>query len=549
MSSSSIKTPVCIVGGGPVGMVLALDLARQGVRSMLVNTEATTRWYPKGNTHNSRTMEHYRRLGLSSKIRAVGLPADHPTDVAYLTRVAGHEVLRFRLPSSNENIARAARCSATDQVPERLHRANQMFVERILFAAILVTPLIEVRYGWHCVDFEERRDIVKVEIKEIETDRSEVIECLFLVGCDGGKSFVRENLGIKLSGDGPSGTSYLAGPMASAYLRIPDFTTLIREPAWMYHIVNAERRATFVSLNGTDEYSFSTNRTTDMRSDNEVMRLAKASIGRDIEVSVIARSEWTGGIAMVADAFWSGHRVFLCGDAAHLFSPSGGFGMNTGIDDAANLAWKLAAVVQGWGAPLLLRSYEEERRRIAIRNTKAARDIAVSYSALSTDPCLETDTAEGMDARRELARVLGTFAEKYGSLGIQLGARYDGSPIVVSDNTDPPVDDPSVYVPSACPGGRAPHFWIAPDTSLYDHLGPGFTVIRFDSDSSNISGLCAAAERIGVPLRVLDVENPAARELYQCALVLIRPDQHVAWRDRPLQDDPEQLIKRITGHV
>jgi hypothetical protein len=271
-----------------------------------------------------------------------------------------------------------------------------------------------------------------------------------------------------------------------------------------------------------------------------------------VGVEFLAHSPWTAGQALVAERLGEG-RVFLAGDSAHLFTPTGAFGMNTGVDEAANLAWKLAACVQGWGGPKLLPTYELERHAIARRNTRASQALAKNVGAVPVDAAMEDATPEGEAARARAAAYLSTFGEEFASLGIQLGARYDGSPIIVPDETEPPPDEPTRYVASACPGGRAPHVWLDGEgagdetrVSLYDRLGRGFTLLRLHG-GADVRGLAAAAEARHIPLALLDVRIPEARDLYARDLALVRPDMHVAWRGDRLPEDCDALSARITG--
>jgi hypothetical protein len=275
------------------------------------------------------------------------------------------------------------------------------------------------------------------------------------------------------------------------------------------------------------------------------MRLVRRSAGCELEVEILGHGMWTAGQALVAESFASG-RVLLCGDAAHLFTPTGGFGMNTGIDDAANLAWKLAGALQGWGGTDLLASYEAERRPVAIRNTGAAHRLARNVGEVPMSRHLEDDAEAGAAARAEAAAFLSTFGEEFASLGIQLGARYDGSPLIVPDGTAPPPDDPAVYVPTSCPGGRAPHVRLADGTSLFDRLGTGFTLLCLEEVADDARRLEATARRRGIPFSLLAVDLTDARELYARDYALIRPDRHVAWRGDSVAD-PDELLARATG--
>jgi len=539
------RQPVVIVGGGPVGMVLALDLAQRGVRSVLVNTGEYSRWYPKGNGHNARTMEHYRRLGLAQRIRSVGLRPDQPTDVTYLTRISGYQLARIELPSSAEAMAAVARAPITDQVPEPLHRGNQMYVERVLYEAVVGNPEVDARFGWRCVELAEHRDRVEAVLEQVATGRREVVESSYLVGCDGGRSLVRETIGATLEGEGEFGTAFMQGPMLTAHVRIPAFPRLVDRLGWMHFVVNPEIRATFASLNGDDEYTFRTNRLTQTATDDDIVRLAQLGLGHPADVEVLSRGEWTAAQALVADSYGAG-RIFLCGDSCHLFTPTGGFGMNTGIDDAANLAWKLAAMVAGWGGPRLLQSYQAERKPVGHRNTAAARLLTQSLAAVPVSGEIEDDSAAGREARQRLGAVLGGFDQEFTSLGVQLGARYDGSPVIVPDGTTPPPDDPHVYTPSACPGGRAPHVWLPDRSSIFDHFGRWFTLVRLGAPDRTPD--LAGQEKVrGIPVDTVRIEIPEARELYGADYALVRPDHHVAWRGNRLPEDITQLLAVVAG--
>jgi len=274
--------------------------------------------------------------------------------------------------------------------------------------------------------------------------------------------------------------------------------------------------------------------------------VARAAIGADVEVKVLSVQPWVAGNALVADSYRDG-RVFLAGDSVHLFTPTGGFGMNTGIDDAINLAWKFTAIVQGWASESLLDTYESERRPIGLRNTRASRELADRVATMDVSPTLEDDTPDGVRARAAASDHLNGYEEEFASLGIQLGMRYDDSPLIVPDGSPPPPDSPVDYVPSACPGGRAPHCWLADGSSMLDRLGKPFTLAKLGgTDASTASFEDAAAAR-GVPLDVIEVDDGAARDLYGRDLVLIRPDRHVAWRGNTPPDDADGVIAMVTG--
>jgi 2-polyprenyl-6-methoxyphenol hydroxylase-like FAD-dependent oxidoreductase len=547
------SVPVAIVGGGPVGLTLALFLDRMGVKSVLFNTEATTRWHPRGSTQGSRTMEHYRRLGIADEVRKLGLPTDHPTDVAYFTRFNGAELARLRMPSADEEFAKVAAAAKTDQAVEPIHRGNQMQVERFLFAHAGTRANITLRFGWHVESYTADADGVTLHAVGQPMGPQVVWRADYLVGCDGGRSMVRQGLDIKFRGEAGLEQGHFGGRWFSTYLRAPELYQkyLGHRRAWQYWAVNPEIRSTMIAVNGRDEFLFRTQATTaDGPPDDAVVaNILRRCTGADIAVEIVAHAPWNAGVALVAEKFGDG-RILLAGDAVHLFTPTGGFGMNTGIDDAANLAWKLAAMVQGWGGARLIDSYEHERMPIALRNTEAARQLAANINATDIGAAIELPTPDGEAARQAANAMLSKFNEQFASIGVQLGARYDGSPIVAADGAPPP-DCFIRYAPTSIPGGRAPHAWLdtgrSHGSSLFDRLGPGFTLLRLGPRAPAAAELRNAAERLRIPLTMLYIPDSDIRELYARDLALIRPDQHVAWRGNAIPSDVDGLLARLSG--
>lgn len=549
-----MNTPIAIVGGGPVGMMLALFLDRHGVKCTLFNSEETSRWHPKGGTHNSRTLEHFRRLGLSERIRGLGLPLDHPTDVAFFTAYNAWEIARIRMPSEAEKRAAVAASCQTEQIIEPILRTNQMYVEKLLFEHLHTRPNITLRYGWQVTAFEDLGERVSLRARKAGGGPVEEWNAQFLVGCDGGNSMLRKTLGIHYAGQAKLEIeNILGGKMFSSHLRAPRLyrDVLGQRRAWTYRVAREGFYFNLIPLNGEDEFLMVSKAQdpNDPPVDEDIVRTVQSGAGMETPVEVIGHWPWHAGFALFAERFGAG-RVALCGDSVHLFTPTGGFGLNTGVDDAANLSWKLAALVQGWGGPDLLHSYEDERKPIARRNTQAAHDLAKPIGAIKASAELVLDTPEGEMARRELGAYFGTFGEEFASIGVQLGARYDDSPIVVGDGA-PPSDDFARYVPSSVPGGRAPHFWLdegrARGSSIFDQFGVGFTLLRLGGKPPATGELEAAAKRRGIPLAVLAIPDSVGRCLYGRDLVLVRPDQHVAWRGNAVPEDADALWARLTG--
>jgi 2-polyprenyl-6-methoxyphenol hydroxylase-like FAD-dependent oxidoreductase len=554
MTDSINTIPVAIAGGGPVGLMLALYLDQYGVRSVIFNSEAEVRRHPKGSTHNARTMEHHRQLGIAPQVRDLSLPINRATDVSYYTRLTGWELGRLPLPSEAEKRRAVAASSATDQVPEPLLRANQMYVEQFLLAHARTRPNITVRFGWSVTAFQEDEAGVTVEAESRDGKR-ETWRAQYLAGCDGGRSFIRRSLALRYQGFSKLDSPHYGGRMNATFFRAPTLYRdhLEKRPGWNYWIVNPELRFVLITLNDPDDFLVFSKGSDEglMPTDAEMADLIRRGIGADLPIKIHGHWPWTAGVALVAERFTAG-RVALAGDAAHLFTPTGGFGMNTGMDDTSNLSWKLAALVQGWGGPGLLKSYETERRPIAERNTIAARELNKHLIAMPAPPEMEDDTPEGAAARRVVSAHLMTMGEEFASIGVQLGARYDGSPIIAANGAAAPPDDYVNYTPSSIPGGRMPHYWIGPGRgygdSLFDRLGKGFNLIQVGSKAPDVSSLQAAARARNVPLTAITINSADARDLYGCDLALVRPDQYVAWRGNTAPADPDKLIAQVTGH-
>jgi len=499
-------------------------------------------------------MEHYRRLGISTAIRRLGLPPDHPKDAAYFTRLSAWELARFRMPSEIEVARLIAAANQTDQIPEPMHRANQMYVEDFLLKHARTRSNITLRFGWQADQFSQNADGVSLTAVCAADSKTETWDAGYLVGCDGGHSAVRHFLGIHYHGYDRLEQAYLGGRMISSHLRAP---TLYRDHlgqrrAWVYWVVNPELRITMFALNGTDEFMIFT-KPADANAapdDEAIKHTLYRCIGAEIPVEIISHQPWTAGAALVAERF-ADRRIMLAGDAVHLFTPTGGFGMNTGVDDAANLAWKLSAVLRGWGGSHLLDSYDIERRPIAVRNTTAARALAKQVGVVEIPAGMEDDSPSGAVQRQEVGAFVSTYlGAQFAPVGVELGARYDGSPIIAS-NEAAPTDSVVQYIPTSVPGGRAPHVWLGPERSiggsLFDRLGTGFTLLRLGPNPPPVASLAASAQERGVPLDILDLPDAAARELYGSDLALIRPDQHIAWRGDSSPADAGAVLSRVTG--
>jgi 2-polyprenyl-6-methoxyphenol hydroxylase-like FAD-dependent oxidoreductase len=457
------------------------------------------------------------------------------------------------------------RMPVADQLPEPMFHVNQMYVERYLLERVRQSPNIDVRFGWQVDWFTQNEGGVRLHARKGGGADEIICNADYAAACDGGNGFIRKTLGIAYEGDVQKKDAYWAGQFFSIYMRIPDLYPKFvgHRRGWMYWAINPDphTRGVIFSLNGADEFMMliKPERGHSGVDTAKVADWLKRTIGADIAIEILAYHPWYAGQALVAERYRAG-RIFIAGDAAHLFTPTGGFGMNTGIDDSSNLAWKLAAVLQGWGGPRLLDSYEAERKPIGRRNTGASRQYASRMHDAVVPDNIEAEGPVGDAARAEAANM--TYvrynhfnrAEDVDAVGVQIGGRYDGSPVIIADGAAPPDVFPQTYdeyVPSGLPGGRAPHLWLddrrVMGSSLFDQFGRGFTLLRFASGAADAAPLERGAAARGIPLKVLDVTLPQAGELYGRTLALIRPDQYIAWRGDRLPGDVDALLARVTG--
>jgi 2-polyprenyl-6-methoxyphenol hydroxylase-like FAD-dependent oxidoreductase len=547
--TSTARPFAVIAGGGPVGMVLALELGRRGIRCVLLNDRAGPTDRPKANATSPRSMETLRRLGVAKRFRALALPPDYPSDVTYFTRLSGYELARLRMPGWGAAVAETARGEGPWAGPEPAHRGSQLYLEQAMFERLADFPAIERRFGWRFERFADHGDKVAVEAVEVASGRSETIEADYLVGCDGGGSRVRKGLGIELEGDAGVVRAFMGGSMVSADVRLAP-PAGVKWPArsWQYWVVNPEVRALCLALDGADRYVFGFQMPERRPLDEAyVSDMLVRACGVPALKEIISYVPWTAGYRLLAQRYGAG-RVLLAGDAVHLFTPTGGMGMNTGIDDAVNLAWKLAAVADGWAGPNLLASYEIDRRPVGARNLGWSKHFADSVGTTPATPEIERDSEAGARERDAVGKRLAAHAaHEFLIPGIHLGFRYANSPLVWDDGTPEPPDPANEYAPTARPGHRAPHLWLAPGVALYDKLGPEFTLLKLGGGDAAAAALANAFAERRIPLAVLALESADARALYGRDCALIGPDQIVYWRGDAAPRDPAALVDRVRG--
>jgi 2-polyprenyl-6-methoxyphenol hydroxylase-like FAD-dependent oxidoreductase len=533
------KIPVLIVGGGPVGLALAGELGWRGVPCMLVEQGDGTIVTPKMNEVNIRTMEFCRRWGIADKIHNCPFPRDHARDAVFVTSLTGYELGRIPRPA-------VAGSKPESWSPMRLQTCSQMWFDPILRDFALSSPGMALRYHTRIESFEDTGTGVSAEIVDLESGLRERIEADYLVGCDGATSAIRGQLSINLTGQG------VLGHPVHLFFRAPDFLRRVGKAEGTFFLaidrgglwanirvvdpVNAMWRLMVIDTDG---------RQTPDSIDKDA--LIRRAVGKPFDVEWIGCSIWTRR-SLVAEKYSQG-RVFLAGDAVHQLSPTGAMGMNTGIGDVVDLGWKLAAVVQGWGGPNLLASYDSERQPIGVRAVDNTSGFHLSHGKFEEGfAAIEDDSEEGRALRArigpELVREVGRM---FRTIGLQLGYCYEGSPIVVPDGSPAPPDDPENFVTSARPGSRAPHVALADGRSMLDLYGRGFVVVRLGAGAPDGLDIVEAAGERGVPIRTETIGDLEAAQIYERKLVLVRPDGHVAWRGDKPPADPLAMVDRVRG--
>ncbi len=529
--------PVLVVGGGPVGLALAGDLGWRGIGCVLIEQSDGSIYQPRMDLVGVRTMEFCRRWGLVSAVEGSPYPRDYAQDNIYLTSLTGYELGREHFPGIGQ-------APPPKESPQRRERCPQNMFDPILRAFASSQQSVTLRYRTRLVAFTQDVDLVTAEVENSETGAREKIKARYIVGCDGARSLVRETLGIRMLGN-PVLTY-----TTNVIFRCPHLLSLHdKGKAYRHIFIGPEGTwSTIVAINGRDEWRFSIIGGSEQReyTTDEIKAAIRRAVGRDFDFEILSVLPWVRR-ELVAERYRHG-RGFIAGDAAHVMSPTGGFGMNTGIGDAVDLSWKLAAMIEGWGGKGLLDSYSSERQPIGTRNVAEASGNLRRMLAVGRHADLTEDTPQGAATRERVGREFTeTMRREWFTLGIHLGYRYEGSPICWPDGSKMPPDDPKACVPVARPGHRAPHAWLADGRSTLDLFGRGFTLLGFGTDADEARPMLDAAQQRKLPMTLMALAEPQVAALYERRFVLVRPDGHVAWRDDRMPDDPLQLIDVVRG--
>src|SRR5215472_9408268 len=536
-----MDSDVLVVGAGPTGLTLAIDLGRRGVRCTLVEQKEHPAFLPKMERVNARSMEIYRRMGLAEKIRAAGLRADCPMDVYIVLSLIERPLLHLPYPSVEQAMAQTRASNDGTSPLEPYQLVSQYTLEPLLKSVAESMPSLRVRFGWEFVALREDHAGVTARLRGVKGEVEE-IRAAYLVGCDGGASAVRKELGIGLSGEG----NLLE--LRQALFRCDELFDRLpigNGPGHGRHYHVADDKATFLIMQDSTKH-WTLHSVLD--ADEKMKTAFERTVGIPVNYEMLSCAPWRQNL-LLADAY-SRDRVFLAGDAVHLVIPTGGLGMNSGVGDAIDLSWKLAATLAGWGGPNLLKSYETERRQIGERNVGASRYATLGRRKWRAmwRPNFRDDSPAGAETRNKLAAVADIEQRKSNEMiGAELGYRYVDSPIICNVPGGPEQLFRE-YQPTAWPGARLPHVWLADGTPLQDRIPDGYTILKLGHSQADARGLQAALRDRGAPVTVIEIGDARAREIYGYDLLLVRPDLHVVWRGNATPEDAARIAAIATGH-
>ncbi len=529
---------VLIVGAGPVGLALAIELGHRHIPCVVIERNDRVGYAPRAKTTNVRTREHFRRWGIADTLKAASpLGADYPSNVVFCTRLAGHLLTRF------ENALYCAP-GRNPLYSEHSQWVPQYTVEEVMREHAQSLPGVELRFNTELVSLVQDADGVHASVRQVGASQMHTLKADYLVGADGARSMVRDAIGARLEGTYGLSRNY------NVVFKAPGLAQAHSHgPAIMYWQVNGDAPSLVGPMDRGDKWFFMpTGVKEDWKLDPaDAPALIRKATGIDLPYEVLSTDEWVAS-RFLGDKYRD-RRVFLAGDACHLHPPFGGYGMNMGVCDGVDLGWKLAAVLQGWGGEQLLQSYEQERRPV---HEMVLDEAVTNHSTLGNQlwqPGMESGTDEGAAMRKELGvRIQAAKMREFTTLGVMLGYRYNQSPVIASDGTPVPGHDFVNYVPTSRPGSLAPHAWLHDGSSLYDHFGDGFTLlVHSDAPIDQIEEARRQAREAGTPLKVIQPAEGALPALYPTRFTLVRPDQHVAWRGDAWPNASVALLEKVTG--
>lgn len=533
------KPAVVVVGSGPSGLSLAIELGMRNIPCLLVERNERAGYAPRAKTTHTRTREHMRRWGIADRLAAASpFGVDYPSHVLFVTRLGGHLLKRF------EN-ALDCEPSRNDHYSEHGQWIPQYKLEAVLREHALSLPDVRLEFGQEFLSYQDRgEEGVRVRLRALADEREWEIDARYLVGADGARSTVRDQIGARMIGTYGLSRNY------NVIFRAPGLAEAHPHgPGIMYWQINSEIPSLIGPMDSGDLWFFMPTKVQDGSgvTREQAADMIRRSTGIDLPYEVLSSDEWVAS-RLLADRYRNGN-AFLVGDACHLHPPFGGFGMNLGVSDSVDLGWKIAATLDGWGGQELLSSYEPERKQAHEIVLDAAE---ANHSVLANQlihPALEEDSSEGSRAREEVSRKIAEAkkAEFYAG-GVVLGYCYRDSPIVMDDGSQAGWTHSIDYRPQAVPGCIAPHKWLDDGSSLYDHFGPGFTLLATEAGlGDELRKARRLADASSIPLTILELPEAGLSRLYKAGLALIRPDQHVAWRGSAIPDD---LLARAAGrHV
>lgn len=531
------STSVLIVGAGPTGLAMAIELGLRNIPTILVERNDRVGYAPRAKTTHTRTREHLRRWGIADKLaEASPFGVDYPSDVVFTTRLGGYALARF---------PNAFHCAPdqSDAYSEHAQWIPQYKLEDVMRQHVETLPSVEIRFSQDFVAAQQDADGVTVGLRDLATDSDTEVRARYVVGADGARSRVRDIIGAALVGRYGLSRNYNIVFRSRGLAQAHPHGRAI-----MYWQINNDAPSLIGPMDTDDRWFFMPTALPDgvTLSDNEAADLIRRSTGIDLPCEILSRDEWVAS-QLIADKYRD-RRIFLAGDACHLHPPFGGYGMNMGIADGVDLGWKLSAVAAGWGGDGLLDSYEAERREV---HAQVIAEATSNHAVLANQlwrPGLEDAGADGAAAREAAHGIIRQAkAREFNSLGVVLGYCYTGSPVISYEKTPSEASESADYAPSAAPGRRAPHAWLNERTSLFDLFGPGYTLLIFEDLEESLNAAQRDADAADVPLRVVRLERPDLARLYAASMALIRPDMHVAWRGERWPGP--QLIDLVAGRI